>query len=157
MNHLAYSAPLAIACFVAGCGGPADGADGLPVMTEAVAPSSSASFTGHLAAFPTSAVVGSSITVTETATNLTSSTVGPVIIGINRVGFDVSRIDDPPTGICRGAGSVTCNFVELDPGETQSLTLTLVPTTAGVFTIKGWTRSSYMAGGSLDSATIAVQ
>ncbi|HEY3595803.1 MAG TPA: hypothetical protein VGL13_18085, partial [Polyangiaceae bacterium] len=80
----------------------------------------------------------------------------PIIIGINRVGFDVARILPPATGTCRTAGSVTCNFVELAPGETQSLAVTLVPSAPGTFSITGWARSSYIAGGSLESRSVTV-
>ena len=88
--------------------------------------------------------------------SLTASQIGPIIVGIRRLGFTVVSAKRPRTGICRIAGSATCNFVELAPNETQSYTLTLVGTTAGTFQIQGWTTSSYVPGGFSGSVTVTV-
>ena len=72
------------------------------------------------------------------------------------MGFNVTAVQKPRTGICRIAGSATCNFVELAPLETQTYQLTLVPTTAGTFTIKGWATSSYITGGASEQVAVTV-
>jgi hypothetical protein len=139
---------------VAACGGPEGSSD--PSSTSASADAQAAVFTGSLTVSPTTTSVGSPITVTETATNLTTSQVGPIIVGIRRLGFSVLAAVKPRTGICRIAGSATCNFLELAPGETQSYTLTLVANTPGTYQIQGWTTSSYVAGGFSGSVTVTV-
>ena len=140
---------------LAACGGPDDSSDPAPTSTSADA--QAAAFTGSLTVSATTTRVGSPITVTETATNLTTSQVGPIIMGIRRLGFTVVKAVKRRTGICRIAGSATCNFVELAPGETQSYTLTLVASTPGTYLIQGWTTSSYVAGGFSGSVTVTVQ
>ncbi|HUL59733.1 MAG TPA: BatD family protein [Anaeromyxobacteraceae bacterium] len=140
-----------IAAVVTACG--QDTSDQSASRTEAA---TAASFTGSLTASATTVAVGTPFTVTETATNLTAAQVGPIIVGIRRLGFNVVAAQKPRTGICRVAGSATCNFLELAPGETQSYTLTLVPTAAGTFQIQGWTTSSYVAGGFSGSVIITV-
>ena len=114
-------------------------------------------FSGKLAVSTTSTTVGAPIVVTESATNLTANQVGPIILGIRRLGFNVTAVKKPRTGICRIAGSATCNFIELAPNETQTYTLTLVATTPGTHQIQGWATSSYVAGGASESMTITVQ
>jgi hypothetical protein len=115
-----------------------------------------ADFTGSFTVTPTDPAPGSPVTATETATNLTSAPIGPIIMGIQRVGFRVVQVIRPRTGTCRIAGNAVCNFIELDPGETQSYTLVLVPTTSGVAALRGWTSSSYIAGGSSQTVAVAV-
>jgi len=107
-----------------------------------------ADFTGSFTVTPTNPAPGSPVTATQTATNLTSLPIGPIIMGIRRVGFSVVQVIRPRTGTCRIAGNAVCNFVQLDPGETQTYTLVLVPTTGGVESLRGWTSSSYIGGGS---------
>jgi len=154
MHRIAKSAALAALLVAAACGGeegstsPAVGADG-----QAAA---AAEFSGNLNVSATDIAMGSTITVTERATNLIGSQVGPIIIGIRRLGFDVVSAQKPRTGICRIAGSATCNFVELAPEETQAYTLTLSPIAPGSYTIQGWTTSSYVPGGFSGSATVTV-
>jgi len=139
---------------VAACGGPDVASD--PATGSASAAAQAAAFTGNLVVSATTTSVGSPITVTETATNLTASQVGPIIVGIRRLGFDVVAVTKPRTGICRIAGSATCNFLELAPNETQAYTLTLVANTAGTYQIQGWTTSSYVPGGFSGSVTVTV-
>jgi hypothetical protein len=139
-----------------GCGGPAqDAGEGEPV-TEGLSAAGAALFTGKLSVSATSVAVGTPITVTESATNLTTGQLGPIILGIYRVGFNVTAVQKPRTGICRIAGSATCNFVELAAQETQTYQLTLVPTTAGTFTIKGWANSSTITGGASEAVAVTV-
>jgi hypothetical protein len=135
--------------------GPEDSAD--PAMAGTANAQAAAQFTGNLTVTPTTVTMGTPITVTETATNLTGSQVGPIIVGIRRLGFTVVSAQKPRTGICRIAGSATCNFVELAPSETQAYTLTLAPTAPGTYQIQGWTTSSYVTGGFSGSVTVTVQ
>lgn len=142
--------------FLAACGAPASDEGAVESSAAELTATGTAVFTGHLAVSSTSLAVGTPFTVTESATNLTATQQGPIIVGINRVGFDVTAAQKPRTGICRIAGSATCNFLELAPNETQTYTLTLVPTTAGTFTIKGWATSSYLTGGASEAVTVTV-
>jgi hypothetical protein len=149
--------PLALGTLLvatAACGGPEDATDQASAAADGA--QSTASFTGGLQVSATSVAMGSTITITETATNLTATQVGPIIVGIRRLGFDVVSAQKPRTGICRIAGSATCNFLELAPLETQAYTLVLRPTAPGTYTIQGWTTSSYLPGGFSGSATVAV-
>ena len=59
-------------------------------------------------------------------------------------------------GAVRIAGNAVCNFIQLDAGETQSYTLVLLPTTSGVETLRGWTTSSYLAGGASQTVAVSV-
>ena len=140
---------------LAACGAPASDESAVDSSAQELS-SAAAVFTGHLAVSSTSLAVGTPFTVTESATNLTANQVGPVIVGIYRVGFNVTAVQKPRTGICRIAGSATCNFLELAANETQSYTLTLVPTAPGTFTIKGWATSSYVTGGASEAVTVTV-
>lgn len=151
-NRAALGALLLVTA--AACGGP-DGA--VDQAAGAGADAQAAVFTGSLTVSPTTAAVGTPITVTETATNLTASQVGPIIVGIRRLGFTVVSAQKPRTGICRIAGSATCNFLELAPGETQSYTLTLTASAPGTYQIQGWTTSSYVPGGFSGSVTVTIQ
>ena len=90
-------------------------------------------------------------------TNSGATAIYPVIIGIYRVGFQIAQMIRPATGTCRIAGSATCNFVNLAPGQTQSYTLTLLPTAPGTFQLRGWSRSSYVSGGSLQAIVVMVR
>ena len=145
----------ALLAAVTACGGPETSSDqGAAAGGSAAA---QAVFTGSLIVSTTSTTVGTPFTVTETATNLTSSQVGPIIIGIRRLGLNVVSAQKPRTGICRIAGSATCNFVELAPNETQSYTLTLTASAPGTYTIQGWTTSSYVTGGFSGSASVTVE
>ena len=137
-----------------GCGGPEAGAADPPAVAAAA---TAAPFTGSLTVAPTSTTVGSPVVVTETASNQTGGQLGPLIVGIARAGFDVAAVQKPRTGTCRIAGSATCNFVQLAPGESQSYTLTLVPTTPGTYNITGWTRSSYLPGGTTSTVVVTVR
>ena len=143
-----------LASAITACGGPDAPSDQTAVSATAEV---QAQFTGSLAVSSTTTTVGTPITVSESAINLTGSQVGPIIVGIRRLGFTVVAAQKPRTGICRIAGSATCNFLELAPYETQTYTLTLVATTPGTYTIQGWTTSSYATGGYSGSATITVK
>jgi hypothetical protein len=156
VNGIGWRALLVAALLCVGCGGEAqdDEAPGAPTTGALVV---AGSFTGKLTISSTTTSVGSPVIVTESATNLTGSQVGPLIVGINRAGLAVSAATKPATGICRIAGSATCNFVELAPHQTQSYTLTLVPNLTGTFQIRGWTTSQYTAGGSVDTVTLTVR
>jgi hypothetical protein len=139
---------------LAACGGEEASSDAAAATDTAAA---QASFTGNLIVSTTATTVGTPFTVTETATNLTAAQVGPIIVGIRRLGLTVVSAQKPRTGICRIAGSATCNFLELAPFETQSYTLTLVANTPGSYLIQGWTTSSYVSGGFSGSATVTVR
>jgi len=152
IGRLTLSALLGVA--IAACG-PEDSSD--PATSAATANATAAVFTGSLTVSSTNTTVGTPFTVTETATNLTGSQVGPIIIGIRRLGFNVLSATKPRTGICRIAGSATCNFVQLAPYETQAYTLTLAATTPGTYQIQGWTTSSYVTGGFSGSVTVTVK
>jgi len=154
MSRVVWSACLAV--LASACGGPEGSVEGGATPGTEQAAATQAAFTGSLAVSATTVAVGTPITVTESATNLTNAQVGPIIIGIRRLGFNVVAVQKPRTGICRIAGSATCNFVELAPGETQTYRLTLVPTAAGSFQLQGWTSSSYVTGGSFDTVTVTV-
>ena len=104
-------------------------------------------YTGALSVSATNIAVGTPITVTETATNLTGTQVPFITVGIRRLGFSVTAVVRPRTGICRIAGSATCSFLLLAPHETQSYTLTLVPTAPGTFQVQGWTTQPTAGGG----------
>jgi len=145
-----------LALLLGACGAPASDESALDSSAQELSSAAGAVFTGHLVVSSTSLAVGTPFTVTESATNLTANQVGPIIVGIYRVGFTVSAVQKPRTGICRIAGSATCNFLELAANETQSYTLTLVPTTPGTFTIKGWATSSYVVGGASEAVTVTV-
>jgi hypothetical protein len=158
MKHCSIAALFACAScafvFLVGCGAsPEDGTEAA-LVTEAV--TGTPVFSGKLSVSTTSTTVGSPIIVQESATNLTGSQVGPVILGIRRLGFNVIAVQKPPTGICRIAGSATCNFVELAAHETQTYQLTLTASAPGTYTIQGWATSSYVAGGASESVTITV-
>jgi len=140
-----------------GCGGSDTDTSLDQASTASTAAQTAAVFTGSLTVSTTSTTVGTPFTVTETATNLTGAQVGPIIIGIRRLGLTVVSSQKPRTGICRIAGSATCNFVELAPNETQSYKLTLTANAPGTYQIQGWTTSSYVSGGFSGSATITVQ
>jgi hypothetical protein len=147
-------ASVAILVGCVGCGAVDDPSSGEPATSgEAL---TAADFTGSFTVTPTDPTAGSTVTATETATNLTASPIGPIIMGIRRVGFRVVQVIRPRTGTCRIAGNAVCNFVQLDPGETQSYTLVLVPTTSGVEALRGWTSSSYIAGGSSQTVSVSV-
>ena len=104
-------------------------------------------YTGTLSVSATNIAVGTPITVTETATNLTATQVPFITVGIRRLGFNVTAVVKPRTGICRIAGSATCSFLLLAPHETQSYTLTLVPTAPGSYQVQGWTTQPTAGGG----------
>src|SRR5436305_6816172 len=135
---------------------------GMAVLTVGLAstalPSSAAagSFTGNLTVSATTVNVGTPFTATQTATNLTRSQIYPIIVGIRRLGLTVTASVPPRTGLCRIAGSATCNFLLLAPSETQSYTLTLVATAPGTYQIQGWSSSTTVPGGSLTTLTITV-
>ena len=164
MNMISSFTIPAIVAFAIGCGaapGPTEG--DLIAEPEAVTGPSgsltgalSVSAAGNAAGRASAVPVGAALTVVQTAINTSSSALGPVMLGISRLGFAVADVVPPATGHCRIAGSVSCNFVQLAPGETQSLEVTLVPTAPGSYTITAWTRSSYFAGGSLERATVTV-
>ena len=153
-QHLPVALGILLLATTAGCGGAEGEADQAVAGT---ADAQGAVFTGSLKVSATTVAMGSTITVTETATNLTASQVGPIIVGIRRLGFDVVSAQKPRTGICRIAGSATCNFLELAPQETQSYTLVLRPIAPGTYPIQGWTTSSYVAGGFSGTVTVTVQ
>src|SRR5262249_51941172 len=140
---------------LAACVASPENADETEVNSEAL--TGTAVFSGKLNVSTTSTTVGSPIVVTESATNLTDSQVGPVILGIRRLGFAVTAVSKPATGICRIAGSATCNFVELAAKETQSYQLTLTASAPGTYQIQGWATSSYVAGGASESVTVTVR
>lgn len=146
----------ASACLLASACGSASNDAGASSSNVDELTGATASFTGSLLVSSTTATVGTPIVVTETATNLTANAVGPIIVGINRLGFSVQAVSKPRTGLCRIAGSATCNFVQLAPYETQAYTLTLVPLAAGTYQIKGWTTSSYVTGGASSAVTVTV-
>jgi hypothetical protein len=156
MKRLLQGCGLVACLWAAGCGGPPPDAGDVESVSAGLTATAAASFTGKLTVSATSVAVGTPITVTESATNLTNGQLGPIILGIYRVGFNVTAVQKPRTGICRIAGSATCNFVELAPLETQTYQLTLVPTTAGTFTIKGWATSSYITGGASEQVAVTV-
>jgi hypothetical protein len=135
------------------CGAAPDSSETQGEEQEAV---TAAVFSGKLNVSTTSTTVGSPIVVTESATNLTSTQEGPIILGIRRLGFTVTAVQKPRTGICRIAGSATCNFVELAPSETQTYSLTLVANTPGTYTIQGWATSTSLTGGASESVTVVV-
>jgi hypothetical protein len=143
---------LVLASAIPACGPDTSSAD--PASASAAA--TQAVFTGSLVASVTDVAAGTPFTVTENAINLTGNQVGPIIVGIRRLGFTVLSAQKPRTGICRIAGSATCNFLELAPNETQSYTLTLVTSTPGTYQIQGWTTSSYVTGGFSGSVTVTV-
>jgi hypothetical protein len=153
------------ACFgilvavAAGCGGEAaaDSASSAGEVVSSAEALTASALTGAFTVSATDVAVGTPITVTQAATNPGSISLYPVIVGIYRVGFQVTAVTRPATGLCRVAGSATCNFLDLAPGETQLYTLTLVPTRSGTFVLSGWTRSSYVAGGSSQSVTVTVR
>ena len=147
---------LALVLAIPACGGP-DTSSSDPASPAAATADLQATFTGNLTVSATTVSVGTPFTVTQTATNLTGAQVGPLIVGIRRLGFTVLAAQKPRTGVCRIAGSATCNFVELQPFETQSYTLTLAATTPGTYQLQGWTTSSYVSGGYSGSVTINVQ
>ncbi len=113
-------------------------------------------FDGSLVVSATSVAVGQAFTVTENAINVGSVQTSFITVGINRLGFTVSHATKPRTGICRIAGSATCSFLSLAVGETQSYMLTLVPTTPGTFTIKGWTTQPTTGRGFGTSVVVTV-
>jgi len=113
-------------------------------------------FTGNLVVSSTTANVGTPITATESATNLGSTQVPFITVGIRRLGFDVTGVVKPRTGICRIAGSATCSSLLLAPNETQSYQLTLVPTATGSYTIQGWTTQPITGRGVSKSVTVTV-
>ena len=113
-------------------------------------------FDGSLVVSATSVAVGQPIVVTENAINLSAAQTSFITVGIYRVGFTVSKVTKPRTGICRIAGSATCSSLSLAPNETQSYTLTLVPTAAGTFTIKGWTTQPITGRGFGTSVVVTV-
>jgi hypothetical protein len=114
------------------------------------------SFTGALTTSATTVAVGTPFTATQTATNLTSSQLYPITVGIRRLGFTVTNPVRPRTGLCRIAGSATCSFLLLAPNETQSYTLTLVSNTPGTYQLQGWASSTSVPGGSFTTVTITV-
>ncbi len=104
-------------------------------------------YTGTLSVSATNIAVGTPITVTETAINLTATQVPFITVGIRRLGFTVTAVIRPRTGICRIAGSATCSSLLLAPHETQSYTLTLVPNAPGTYQVQGWTTQPTAGGG----------
>jgi len=86
-----------------------------------------------------------------------ASQVGPIVVGIRRLGLDVVALEKPRTGICRIAGSATCNLLELAPSETESYTLGPRPLATGTYPIQGWTTSSDVPGGFSGSVSVTVQ
>jgi hypothetical protein len=125
----------------------------------AAAPSAQAAngdFTGALTASASTVKVGSTFTVTESATNLGSTQVSGITVGIRRLGFTVVSSKPPPTGFCRIAGSATCSFLLLAGGQTQSYTLTLSSQTPGTYTIQGWTTQPSTGRGVSASVTVTV-
>ncbi len=143
-----------LASAITACGGQDASSD--PSSATAVA-AAQAEYTGNFTVSSTTTTVGSAITATVSGTNLTASQVGPIILGIRRLGFNVVAAQTPRTGVCRIAGSATCNFVELAPYETQSYTLTLVATAPGTYQLQGWATSSYATGGYSGTVTVTVQ
>src|SRR5437764_9074219 len=101
MKHFAICVAWFAAASMLGCGGPEPGAQdptidptidpttAPPAAPAAAGAATAAAFTGNLAVSPTSTTVGSPVVVTESATDLTGAGVGPLILGITRVGFDV--------------------------------------------------------------------
>jgi hypothetical protein len=138
-----------------GCGASPEDKSETASATEAV--TGSPVFSGKLTVSTTATTVGSPIIVEESASNLTGSQVGPIILGIRRLGFTVAAVQKPATGICRVAGSATCNFIELAAHDTQSYRLTLTANAPGTYTIQGWATSSYVAGGASGSVTVTVR
>jgi hypothetical protein len=154
LTACAFVVLMAAATISAGCG---ESADAQEDEAGKVAALSADTFTGALIVSSLDTSVGTPITVTQSATNLGPTPLYPIIVGIYRVGFKVQNVTRPATGICRIAGSATCNFINLAPGETQSYTLTLLPMMAGSFQIRGWTSSSYVSGGAWQAVTVNVR
>ena len=130
------------------------------VGVVSAAPSATAvdygTFTGNLEVSSTTTTVGTPITVIEHATNLGTSQVPFITVGIRRLGFNVTGVVKPRTGICRIAGSATCSSLLLASHETQSYQLTLVPTATGTYTIQGWTTQPITGRGVSQSVTVTV-
>ena len=120
------------------------------------ASAATASFTGALTTSATTVAVGTPFTATQSATNLTSSQLYPITVGIRRLGYTVTGSVPPRTGFCRIAGSATCSFLNLAPHETQSYTLTLVANTPGTYQLQGWASSTSVPGGSWTTVTVTV-
>ena len=154
MKTLALALCLNVVTLLSACTGVVGDEDETTANSEAL--TGTPEFSGKLNVSTTSTTVGSPIVVTESATNLTGSQVGPIILGIRRLGLQVTAVQKPATGICRIAGSATCNFVELAAKQTQSYQLTLTASTAGTYTIQGWATSSYVPGGASESVTVTV-
>ncbi len=129
-------------------------------LPAALVPSASAAlntgYTGALSVSATSISVGTAITVRQSAINLTSTQVPFITVGIRRLGFTVTGVVKPRTGICRIAGSATCSSLLLAPHETQTYTLTLVPNAPGTFQIQGWTTQPTAGGGPGTLQTVIV-
>jgi len=148
---------LGMGLLLSACGQGAEEGDATSVSEAQALTGSGNTFTGSLIVSATTVKAGQSFTATETATNLTNANVYPVIVGIRRLGFTVLSSVKPRTGLCRIAGSATCNFLNLAPNETQSYTLTLVSNTPGTYQLQGWTTSQSIAGGSSTTVNITVQ
>ena len=149
-----WLATIAVLVGCVGCGALEDPPNGESATSGTAL--TAADFTGSFTVTPTDPAAGSTITATQTATNLTTSTLGPIIMGIRRVGFSVVQVIRPRTGTCRIAGNAVCNFVELEPGETQSYTLVLAPAGSGVQSLRGWTNSPYFTGGFSQAVEVSV-
>jgi hypothetical protein len=131
------------------------------LLAGAVPVANGALNTGYTGAFSVSATtitMGTPITVTQSATNLTASQVPFITVGIRRLGFTVTAVTKPRTGICRIAGSATCSSLLLAPYETQTYTLTLLPNAPGTYQLQGWTTQPTAGGGpgTLQTVTVTV-
>jgi hypothetical protein len=115
-------------------------------------------YTGALSLSATTISMGTPIIVRQSATNLTSTQVPFITVGIRRLGFTVTAVTKPRTGICRIAGSATCSSLLLAPHETQTYTLTLTPNAPGTYQIQGWTTQPTAGGGpgTLQTVTVTV-
>jgi hypothetical protein len=115
-------------------------------------------YTGSFSVSATTVKLGTTFTATQKAISQGSTQTPGITVGIRRLGFTVVASKPPRTGICRIAGSATCSFLLLAPGETQTYTLTLAPTTAGTYQLTGWTTQpiSGGSGGTVQSITITV-
>jgi hypothetical protein len=115
-------------------------------------------YTGAFSVSATTVRLGGTITATQSATSLAAVQTPGITVCIRRLGFNVVAVQRPATGLCRIAGSATCNFLLLAPHQTQSYVLTLSPTAVGTYQLSGWTTQPIAggSGGSYRTVTVTV-
>jgi hypothetical protein len=110
---------------------------------------------------PSSTTVGTTVTGKATATNITGSTISQVSMGVDiPAGLTYTGLVRPAHSTCRATFVTNHRLVycstSLAPHETVTLTVTVVPTAPGSYTLQSYARQTYTTNDTYATATLVV-